>query len=285
ATSPSATAAAAKSVPANPAPASAPAASAPAASAPAASAPVASAVADPATADPAAEPSLEQAVAELKAPPAVSTNVPVAPPQAEPPTAPVTLQHLKDAWPEVLEIVQKASMNAWTVVFTAQVRALDGDILRLAFTNQTDYTTFRELNPAGEGVSSILRSAIIDVLGMRVKFIATVAPAAATQQTRPAVVAPPVSAPVAAPVDDEAPDPIEPDVEPGGWSVAAIPPSAPTEQEMHAARAAARKPAVTVAPVPTAQDSRYGEAVVREILGASFVEEQPIAPRVVPKDV
>jgi DNA polymerase III subunit gamma/tau len=38
-------------------------------------------------------------------------------------------------------------------------------------------------------------------------------------------------------------------------------------------------------PVPTAEDSRYGESVVREILGASFIEEQPVAPRVVPKDL
>jgi DNA polymerase-3 subunit gamma/tau len=30
---------------------------------------------------------------------------------------------------------------------------------------------------------------------------------------------------------------------------------------------------------------RYGESVVREILGASFIEEQTIAPRVVPKEL
>jgi DNA polymerase-3 subunit gamma/tau len=315
--------------------AAAPAPAEPARPAPAEPAPVVAvttpAAETPAAATPgAARPDIEQAVAELKAAPAVSTNAPVPPtddtPAAAPvepapvepapvepapvehapavpaaaaaqpgeaaaaPVAPVTLQHMKDAWPEVLEIVQKANMNAWTVVYTAHVRGLDGDILRLAFTNQTDYATFRELTPAGEGVSSILRSAIIDVLGMRVKFIATVAPTVAPAvgpptgtpaATRPAPAAPVIAA---APVDEEAPDPIEPDVEPGGWAVAVIPPSAPTEEEVNAARAAARKPAVKVEPAPTAHNSRYGESVVREILGASFIEEQPIAPRVVPKD-
>jgi len=271
----------------------------------------------------------EEAVAELEAAPAVSTNTPV-PPPAEPaaaaaateaaaPAAPVTevadapttvtLQHMKDAWPEVLELVQKTNMNAWTVVFNAQVRALDGDILALVFSNQTDQAKFKELTPAGDGVSAILRSAIIDILGLRVKFIAQVSLApdsptarpAASASPGPATPAPAAVAPTSAasapsatpttvgndvppPADDEAPEPTEPDVEPGGWAVAAIPPSAPTEEELQAQRAAARKPAAKVVVPPTAADSRYGEAVVREILGASFIEEQPVAPRVVPKD-
>ena len=29
--------------------------------------------------------------------------------------------------------------------------------------------------------------------------------------------------------------------------------------------------------------ARYGESVVRELLGASFIEEQPVTPRVVPR--
>jgi len=36
---------------------------------------------------------------------------------------------------------------------------------------------------------------------------------------------------------------------------------------------------------PAAADhdsARYGEAVVRELLGANFIEEQQVAPRVVP---
>jgi len=119
--------------------------------------------------------------------------------------------------------------------------------------------------------------------------VSSAPPAPATQ--RPTGQAPTAQAGAATtsqtppPADDEAPEPTEPDVEPGGWAVAAIPPSAPTEAELQAQRAAARKPAAKVVPVPTADDARYGESVVREILGASFIEEQAVAPRVVPKDM
>jgi DNA polymerase-3 subunit gamma/tau len=178
--------------------------------------------------------------------------------------------------------VQKENMNAWTVVFTAVVRDLRGDVLTLGFTNQTDHAKFKELTPAGDGISAILRSAILDLLGFRVKFIAQlsngpVAPVAAPAPQR--------TTPVAPPADDDAPEQTEPDVEPGGWAVAAIPPSAPTEAELRAQSAAARKPVVKEEPAPTTESVRYGEAVVREILNASFIEEQPVAPRVVPKDV
>jgi DNA polymerase-3 subunit gamma/tau len=55
--------------------------------------------------------------------------------------------------------------------------------------------------------------------------------------------------------------------------VAAIPESAPVE-----------KPRVSRAPepAPASTDKRYGESVVREVLGATFIEEQPLKPRVVP---
>jgi DNA polymerase-3 subunit gamma/tau len=260
---------------------------------------------------------VEEAVAELEAAPAVSTNAPTpvaepveaqpveapadapstssgtAPVAEQPAAASVSLQQMKDTWPEILEAVQKASMNAWTVVFNAQLRALDGDVLTLVFTNQTDQATFKELTPAGEGVSATLRTAILDLLGIRVKFMAplgtppaaepvAVRPSTSSGTARPSPSAAPATPP---PADDEAPEPTEPDVEPGGWAVAAIPPSAPTEEELQAQRAAARKPAAKVVPVPTTDDARYGESVVREILNASFIEEQAVAPRVVPKDL
>ncbi|MDO9398890.1 MAG: DNA polymerase III subunit gamma and tau, partial [Herbiconiux sp.] len=79
----------------------------------------------------------------------------------------VTLQQLKDAWPEILEVVQKAKMTAWLVVFTAQVRALEGDVLTLAFPSENDVASFKERSAPGQGVSEYLRQAILDVLGLR----------------------------------------------------------------------------------------------------------------------
>ncbi|TAJ50283.1 MAG: DNA polymerase III subunit gamma and tau [Herbiconiux sp.] len=120
----------------------------------------------------------------------------------------VSLQQLKDAWPEILEAVQKAKMTAWLVVFTAHVRALDGDVLTLAFPSENDVASFKERSAPGEGVSEYLRQAILDVLGIRVKYIARVdsslrphdeAVTRAPATPAPAAAAPTAAAPVAAP--------------------------------------------------------------------------------------
>ena len=221
---------------------------------------------------------------------------PAATPEAASPKAAgeVTLDQLRNAWPEILEVVQKAKMNAWAVVYTAQARALDGDVLTLSFVSQNDVDSFKKPQGAGEGVSEYLRNAILQVLGLRVKFIAR------------------ADAPDPAPIPDSAaPEPTEPEVEPAvdaaGWAVAAIPQSAPDDEPAAApagrgaksrsesSQPEAPKPpeqssdATRVAesrrdsPSSTAPDKRYGESVVRELLGASFIEEQPVAPRVVPR--
>ncbi|WP_423260039.1 DNA polymerase III subunit gamma and tau [Herbiconiux sp. 11R-BC] len=98
----------------------------------------------------------------------------------------VSLQQLKDAWPEILEVVQKAKMTAWLVVYTAQVRALDGDVLTLAFPSENDVASFKERSAPGQGVSEFLREAIVDVLGLRVKYIARVDTSLRPHDDRPA---------------------------------------------------------------------------------------------------
>ncbi len=180
-------------------------------------------------------------------------------PSAEPGT--VTLDQVRNAWPEILDAVEQARMSAWTVVYTAQARALDGDVLTLSFVSQNDVDSFRQPQGAGEGVSEILRSAILKVLGIRVKFIAKVdgAPAPVTT-TRGWDVA-------AIPASDAPPS--------EGWATTA-PPAPPEAPAANPARATP----VEVAELKT--PNRYGESVVREMLNAKFVEEQPIAPRVVP---
>ena len=196
------------------------------------------------------------AITPPAAPPVV---VPEPAPEIKPAAAtPVTLQQVRDAWPEILKLVEDEKRSAWIVLQTAQARALNGDVLTVTFPSEVDVANFKQPDPAGDGVSEYLRKAIVAVLGLRVKYIARVeAPATpAASETE----APPEDAP-----------------EPGGWAVASIPqsePAPPTPEE----RAAARK--VPVAAAPT--DQRYGESVVRELLKASFIEEQPLAPRVVP---
>ena len=107
------------------------------------------------------------------------------------------------------------------------------------------------------------------------------------------------------PPEEEYAEPIEPDLEPdyesGGWAVAQIPGAAEAkakqaEAQQTTAAAPTRAPLVidTTAPpaVPAGRPApqrdpnekqRYGESVVREVLGASFIEEQPHTPRVIPR--
>ena len=208
----------------------------------------------------------------------------------------VTIQQMRDSWPEILEAV-KENRNAWMVVYTSQARALDGDVLTVTFPNESDVASFKKPQGPGESVSEILRSAILAVLGLRVKFIAKVEPtlAAIAEETALADAAVPVeyAVPVeeAVPADETEPEPTEPETEPAvvapGWAVAEIPasldgldsPSAATKPASQQA-SAPMATAATSAPEP----QRYGESVVREILGASFIEEQTVAPRVTPRE-
>jgi DNA polymerase-3 subunit gamma/tau len=198
----------------------------------------------------------------------------------------VTLQQVKDAWPEVLESVQKASRNAWMVVFTATPLELrDNNVLVISFPSQKDVEALKQPSSPGEGVGDRLKQAISDVLGIRPALLAK-AESAAPQ--------PPVTPPVARAVVqvDDIPEPTEPDIEPpvdeavvdeAGWAVAPIPGSAP-EPATAPRRQPAAKAAAASAGVSANEPQRYGESVVREILGASFIEEQIVTPRVTPRD-
>ena len=204
--------------------------------------------------------------------PATPAEPPVAPAAAAPATAaatstpaspvgPVNFNQVKDSWPEILEIVQNAKLNAWLVLQTATPRAFEGDVLTVSFVSENDSNSFKQPNPGGDSVSEHLRSAILKVLGVRVKFIARLEN---------------YVAPV--PSDADAPEPSAPATDSGGWAVASIPGADEPHPDAPVVRAR------RAAPAPKAStDGRYGEAVVREILGASFIEEQPHTPRVVPR--
>jgi len=265
----------------------------PAASAPATPPPVAAPAAQPAPAGsaPAAEPVAAEPVA------AAPTR----------PVGPITFAQLKDSWPEILEAVEKASRKSWLVVFTATARDLRDDVLTLTFSSQNDVDAFKQSSPTGDSVSEHLRTAILGVLGLRVKYIARVD---ATPPAAPAAAQP--TAPVK-PAAASAPGLPKIQAASGGWAVAQIPQSeeppeddspaepawasSPTASAPQAPAAAPAAPAPPVAVAPAApaapvraksqpapgENQRYGEAVVREILGASFIEEQPHVQRVIPR--
>ncbi|QAV71134.1 DNA polymerase III subunit gamma and tau [Salinibacterium sp. UTAS2018] len=270
---------------------------------------------------------------------------------AAPRTTPISIQQVRDAWPEILEVVQELKRTAWMVVFTAKPLELrDDKILVLSFPSERDVEALKQRSVPGEGVGDYLKKAFVHVLGFEPAFIAKVegapsappasppaataaAPAAPSQESRSQATAPaqssaPSRAPQPeAPAVDEGPEPEEPapaeDREPGGWAVAAIPESEPEPEtdpsaprgaaaaqetvrqqaqraqqkgdgpavDRLAAAAAAAPPAppesqarVAMSATAARMDrSRYGEAVVRELLNATFIEEQQVEPRVVPQ--
>ena len=201
------------------------------------------------------EPTPEPAASQPTTPPVAV--VPESPAIASPPvsTGPVTLAQVRDSWPEILEVVENTKMSAWIVLQTAQARALNGEVLTVSFVSENDANSFKQPNPGADSVSEHLRAAILQVLGIRVKFIARVENAA--------------------PVVEQPPEETAPAIEPGGWAVATIPASEPEVQP---------RMQRTAPPAPDKpSDNRYGESVVREVLGATFIEEERVAPRVVPQ--
>jgi DNA polymerase-3 subunit gamma/tau len=296
-----------------------PAMSAPAASAPVAKVPVVSAPAERVPVSAPAKPAEVIPVASVPAEPAPAEAVPaeavhteavpvevapveavpveVAPVEAAAPTAPITLQQVRDSWPEILEAVSNAKRAAWMVVFTAKPLELrEGNVLVLSFQSQVDVDAVKQQSTSGDGASDYLKKAVFDILGFTPKFLARV------ETTRAAA--------------QEAPEPTEPEVEPTPpsgitWETAVVTDSEPETKPVRAERpkverrAADTAPAATspgipadTAPVtsirepvqqkqpekPAYDKQRYGESVVREILGASFIEEQAVAPRVTPRE-
>ncbi|HWH25566.1 MAG TPA: DNA polymerase III subunit gamma and tau [Pseudolysinimonas sp.] len=208
-------------------------------------------------------------------------------------STPVTAQQLRDAWPEILEVVKKTRRNSWMVVYTTTVRDFADDVLTLSFASDNDIAGFRPTPGSKDSVSEHLRAAIQQVLGIRVKFLPKVdaarplpadeAPQASSDADLGWTVAA-IPGDVSLPSDDEAPPPDPaPPVEPVEATTSPVEPGETPSPSPASPRATAPAPK-TPAPRPTPRATvggkeRYGEAVVREILGAQFIEEQSLAPR------
>ncbi|WP_345752055.1 DNA polymerase III subunit gamma and tau [Microbacterium rhizophilus] len=159
-----------------PAPAAPPAAAAPAEPARPASEPERPAPEPerPATAAPQADPGPAAGWATVAPGTAPAASPPAAPqPAAAPePAGPLTLDGITAAWAAVLERLQGISRTSWLVVSGARVVDVGADdVLVLGFPNEGDLGKFKHRTPQG-GISEDLRTAILAVLGVRVKYIA-----------------------------------------------------------------------------------------------------------------
>jgi DNA polymerase-3 subunit gamma/tau len=213
----------------------------------------------------------------------------------------LTVQRLRDAWPEVLGRLETISRSSWLIASGARVAALDDDVLTLGFAGANDVAAFKK-RTAGAGPSEDLRQAIMGVLGIRVKYIAKHDGESGGPGGPPADSAPP---PSAAPGEGRAPGSAPPAPTPPAagsgpvtdWAVATIPTTPePDDAGMPSASFASAGPRVTVtapraigqfavddepeeatsAPVATLAPVREGAVLpVREVEASVAIEDDP----------
>lgn len=106
------------------------------------------------------------------APAPVPAPAPAPAPEPEPAPAPVpvTADQMRHSWPQILEELEKANRAAWSMMMSATVVDVKGDVLALSFPSQGFAERFRT---GGEVVDAV-RHAIISVVGLRVRFLARV---------------------------------------------------------------------------------------------------------------
>ncbi|BDZ51660.1 hypothetical protein GCM10025867_39010 [Frondihabitans sucicola] len=163
------------------------------------------------------------------------------------PAGPVSLQQMRDTWPEILEVLERDKLSAWMVVMTATVRTFDDDVLTLSFPSHNDVETFKRPVGSGEGVSEHLRRAIQQLLGIRVKYIARV------ERPEEGGAAPGPSATSTAPTPsaETAPAPAATRPTPSPSAEASPTPEVPRDSATEAAASPAVAPAPAASPAPT----------------------------------
>jgi DNA polymerase III subunit gamma/tau len=78
----------------------------------------------------------------------------------------ITFTQFRNSWPDILSLVNKKSKAAWMVAFALSVIDYSDDVLTLKFLSQKDLDSFKNSGDASE----VLRSAIMEVFGVQVKF-------------------------------------------------------------------------------------------------------------------
>ncbi len=185
-------------------------------------------------------------VTAAASPKAAPSAAPVAAPVAAPAVANVTTQHFRDVWPDILDKVNKVSKAAWLVAYTLQVVSFEPEteLLTLQFSSQKDVETFKSAASAPD----ILRKAIFEVLGVTVKF-------------KPAIGATVTSA--IAVVEEDEEDSVE-ELEAEANAEVVEEPAVKAEEKVAKSRNSKM----------VDQNARYGESLLREMLGAEPVEDK-----------
>jgi DNA polymerase III subunit gamma/tau len=181
-----------------------------------------------------------QPVAPAASKPTAAT--PAAKPVTQPATSVngVSTQAMIAAWPEILSQVKAESKSAWVVAFTLTVMDLSSDVLTLKFLSQKDLDGFK----ADSRSTDALRKAIFAVLGIQVKFKPHVDESAAE-----------------APVEAQA------DAHPPTTAIPVIKDEPVAKVERPAAPESKSRNGMVD------EQARYGESLLREMLGAEPMQD------------
>lgn len=181
--------------------------------------------------------------------PATSSAVPTEVVAAPAVVSNLTTQHFKDVWKDILAIVNKKSKSAWMVAFALQVIDFDANdnVLTLQFSSPRDLENFKGTSNATE----VLRSAIDEILGVTVKY----KPQISDAQTKPIAIVKETAPAVA----DE-PDDVSHLEEEAEKPVAVAPVEKPKTKSRNSKM--------------VDEDARYGESLLREMLGAEVVDDK-----------
>jgi DNA polymerase-3 subunit gamma/tau len=185
----------------------------------------------------------EASAAPVAAPANPIASAPVV--EAATPTTPIevvatgiTISQMRASWARILDEVAKKSKRAYMVAYAIDVMAVEGDVLTLRFASNYDLESFK-----GEaGAPDVLRKAIETEFGVVFKFKPLMEAKAEAPVTAPTPV-------VAAATEPE----IEPEPE--------------AEEEVK------EKPAAESRNAKVDEEARYGESLLREILGAEPLDD------------
>jgi DNA polymerase-3 subunit gamma/tau len=155
----------------------------------------------------------------------------------------ISFTQFRNSWPDILSLVNKKSKAAWMVAFALSVIDYTDDVLTLKFLSQKDLDSFKNSGDASE----VLRSAIMEVFGVQVKFKAHIeskAEEADSMQSVPEKAAP------------EKAQPAAPVASPPTTPIAVVDETKSRNSSM------------------IDDEARYGESLLREVLGAEPIADK-----------
>ena len=216
--------------------------------------------------------------AEAARAPVVSDKVQDAEPE-NPPAAdlpPLNFDALVQAWPAVIDAIAEKKRIVWTAMVGTSIVALDTDVVTIGFPSLASSEVLKKSQGSGLPVNAeIVREAILEVTGHRVRFkVQEIAPAHPEEDAAaPAAPAEPEQGSNTV-VPEEAADTVDSAVPVPSWPTVALPGSESEPEVVTEVAQSVEEP--DEASPATGSQSQIGEAVIREILGGELISEHPV---------